>query len=100
MIDIEKWKNRIENELTLSKDLCLNEMRLNFTRNDLIELNVLLGVVSEIRNKAIEEFAERLITNAESFQAEVNGFRADLMTHDYFIEFVDEIAESMKGEKE
>lgn len=54
----------------------------------------------EIRTKAIEEFAERLITNAESFQAEVNGFRADLMTHDYFMEFVDEIAESMKGEKE
>jgi hypothetical protein len=55
---------------------------------------------TEIRTKAIEEFAERLITNAESFQAEVNGFRADLMTHDYFMEFVDEIAESMKGEKE
>lgn len=53
---------------------------------------------TEIRNKAIEEFAERLITNAESFTAEVNGIRADLMTHDYFMEFVDEIAESMKGE--
>jgi hypothetical protein len=51
---------------------------------------------NEIRARAIEEFAERLITNAESFQAEVNGIRADLMTHDYFMEFVDEIAESMR----
>lgn len=51
-------------------------------------------------NNAIEEFAEQLISKVESFTAEVNGFRADLMTLDYFTEFVDEIAESMKGEKE
>lgn len=51
----------------------------------------------EIRNKAIDEFVEKLATNVESFQAEVNGIRADLMTEDYFHEYIWNIAEQMKG---
>lgn len=51
----------------------------------------------EIRAKAIDEFAEKLMTDVESFVGEVNGIRADLLTLDYFCEFVDEIAEQMKG---
>ena len=51
----------------------------------------------EVRNKAIDDFAEELMTNAESFQAEVNGIRVDLMTFDYFTEFIKEIAEQLKG---
>lgn len=46
--------------------------------------------------KAIDEFAEKLMTDVESFVAEVNGIRADLLTIDYFCEFVDEVAEQMK----
>lgn len=53
----------------------------------------------EIRNKAIDEFAEKLCTDVESFTAEVNGMKADLLTLDYFNEFVFEIAEQLKGEK-
>jgi hypothetical protein len=53
---------------------------------------------TKIRNKAIDEFAEKLATNVESFQAEVNGIRADLMTEDYFHEYIWKIAEQMKGE--
>jgi len=51
----------------------------------------------EIRNKAIDEFVEKLSTNVESFQAEVNGIKVDLMTEDYFHEYIWEIAEQMKG---
>ena len=50
------------------------------------------------RNKAIDEFVEKLATNVESFQAEVNGIKANLMTEDYFHEYIWEIAEQMKGE--
>ena len=50
------------------------------------------------RDKAIDEFVERLVTNVESFQAEVNGIRADIMTEDYFHEYVMETAEQMKVE--
>ena len=51
----------------------------------------------EIRNKAIDEFAEKLATDVESFEGMINGIRADLLTLDYFSEFVFEIAEQMKG---
>ncbi len=54
---------------------------------------------TEIRAKAIDEFAERLQDKVESFQTEINGFRADVLTLDYFVEFVDEIAEEMRGEE-
>ena len=53
---------------------------------------------ANVRNKAIDEFVEKLSTNVESFQAEVNGIKADLMTEDYFHEYIWEIAEQMKGE--
>ena len=54
--------------------------------------------IQEIRNQAIDEFAEQMQEKVESFQAEINGIRADLLTLDYFSEFVFEIAEQMKGE--
>lgn len=49
-------------------------------------------------NKAIDDFAEMLNTDVETFKVEVNGVRADLLTLDYFSEFVFEVAEQMKGE--
>lgn len=48
--------------------------------------------------KAIDDFTEKLMTDVESFVAEVNGIRADLLTLDYFCEFVGDTAEQMKGE--
>ena len=53
--------------------------------------------IQEIRANAIDDFAEKLNTDVESFVAEVNGIKADLLTLDYFSEFVFEIAEQMKG---
>jgi hypothetical protein len=54
----------------------------------------------EIRNKAIDEFAER-ICNACSAKStglhSANGFIADIMTLDGVTETVTEIAEQMKG---
>ena len=52
---------------------------------------------AEVRARAIDEFAERLQDKVESFQTEINGFRADVLTLDYFVEFVDEIAEQLKA---
>ena len=52
---------------------------------------------AEVRAKAIDEFTEKLCTDVESFVAEVNGIKADLLTLDYFAEFVFEIAEQLKG---
>ena len=51
---------------------------------------------AEIRAKAIDEFAEKLSTDVESFVATVNGIEADLLTLDYFDEFIFEIAEQLK----
>ena len=53
----------------------------------------------EIRAKAIDEFVEKLNTDVESFVADVDGVRADLLTLDYFSEFVFDVAEQMKGEQ-
>ena len=48
--------------------------------------------------KAIDDFAEKLVTDVESFQADVNGIKADLMTLDYFAEYVWDVAEQMQKE--
>ena len=59
-----------------------------------------IGTVEEfkaLKEKTIDEFAEKLCTDVESFAAEVNGMKADVLTLDYFTEFVFEIAEQMKG---
>ena len=66
--------------------------------NNTVKVNMRsLEEMKEIRAKAIDEFAEKLNTDVESFEAEVNGIRADLLTLDYFSEFVFEIAEQLKG---
>lgn len=53
-------------------------------------------LIAKERAAAIDEFAEQMQEKVESFQAEINGIRADLLTLDYFSEFVFEIAEQMK----
>ena len=50
MVDIEKWQDRIENLLQVQKDFCLEQIRTTFTRNELIELRILLNEMMEIKN--------------------------------------------------
>ena len=58
MVDIKKWQDRIENLLQVQKDLCLEQINTTFTRNELIELRLLLNEMMEI--KTITE-PERLL---------------------------------------
>ena len=51
MVDIKKWQDRIENLLQLQKDLCLEQISTTFTRNELIELRLLLNEMMEINQK-------------------------------------------------
>ena len=50
MVDIKKWQDRIENLLQVQKDLCLEQIITTFTRNELIELRLLLNEMMEIKN--------------------------------------------------
>ena len=50
MVDIKKWQDRIENLLQVQKDLCLEQINTTFTRNELIELRLLLNEMMEIKN--------------------------------------------------
>ena len=50
MVDIKKWQDRIENLLQVQKDLRLELIRTTFTRNELIELRLLLNEMTEIKN--------------------------------------------------
>ena len=49
MVDIKKWQDRIENLLQVQKDLCLEQISTTFTRNELIELRLLLNEMMEIK---------------------------------------------------
>ena len=60
------------------------------------KLKEIRATEQDIRNKAIDEFVEKLANNVESFEGTVNGIRASLMTEDYFHEYVWEMAEQMK----
>ncbi len=57
------------------------------------------GHDKEIRNNTIDEFTEKLSTDVESFVATVNGIEADLLTLDYFDEFIFDVAEQLKEEQ-
>ena len=50
MVDIKKWRDRIENLLQVQKYLCLEQISTTFTRNELIELRLLLNEMMEIKN--------------------------------------------------
>ena len=52
----------------------------------------------EIKTKIIDEMEEKLLTDVESFPAEVNGVNVDLLTLDYFMEFVSKIAKEMRND--
>lgn len=62
-----------------------------------IQYNNCKRLLVEERAKAIDDLTEKLMTDVESFVGEVNGIRADLLTLDYFCEFVGDTAEQMKG---
>lgn len=50
------------------------------------------------RDDAIDEFEEKLLEKVESFKLEIEGvIKTDILTLDYFMEFVSEIAEQLKG---
>lgn len=82
-------------DMTKTMPLSVDDLRL--VNSQRIMLTTLERERKEIKANAIEEFAERLQENVESFQTEINGFKADVLTLDYFVEFVYEIAEQLKG---
>ena len=51
MVDVEKWKDRIENLLQVQKDLCLEQISTTLTRNELIELRLLFNEMIEINSR-------------------------------------------------
>ena len=55
MVDIKKWQDRIENLLQVQKDLCLEQINTTFTRNELIELRLLLNEMMEIKKQTEPE---------------------------------------------
>ena len=52
---IEKWQDRIENELALQKELCLETVRLTLTRRELVELRMILGLAKEQKDIRTKE---------------------------------------------
>lgn len=53
---------------------------------------------SEIRAKAIDEFAEKLLVSAEQSSIRLIGYKADLITLDYLADLVTKLAEQLKEE--
>ena len=48
-------------------------------------------------DKAIDDFAEKLCNEVESFTATVDGIELDFLALDYLIEFVYEISKQLKS---
>lgn len=48
-------------------------------------------------SKAIDDFTEMLCEKVESFTVKVDGVEVDILSLDYLIEFVFEVAEQLKG---
>lgn len=52
---------------------------------------------SKSYNKVIDEFAEKLLNDVDTFKIQIDGMSADVLTLDYFADYVFEVAEQMKG---
>ena len=48
-------------------------------------------------NKAIDDFAEKLCNEVESFTATVDGIELDFVSLDYLIEFAYEVSKQLKS---
>lgn len=46
-IDLEGWRERIDNLLDVQKDLQLPEVRMTFNRKDLIELRLIINSLDD-----------------------------------------------------
>ena len=49
------------------------------------------------RNKAIDDFEEKLCNEVESFNVTVEGIKVDVLSLDYLIEFVYEMSKQLKS---
>ena len=49
------------------------------------------------RNKAIDDFEEKLCNEVESFTVTVEGIKVDVLSLDYLIEFVYEMSKQLKS---
>ena len=50
--------------------------------------------------EAIDDFAEKLCNEVESFTATVDGIELDFLSLDYLIEFVYEVSKQLKSQTE
>ena len=51
MIDIQKWIDRVSNELVLQKECCLETVKMTFTRRELIELQIVFNILIELEKQ-------------------------------------------------
>lgn len=55
---IEKWLDRVQNLLNYQKDLQLEIVQVRFTRNDLIQLRMILEACKELLREKFKEVDE------------------------------------------
>ena len=65
-----------------------------------LECNPEVYVVAIRDNKAIDDFAEKLCNEVESFTATVDGIELDFVSLDYLIEFAYEVSKQLKSKTE
>lgn len=88
-----------EDMITPIKTMTINQI---MERKDdlLVSVDDIKEMAKNERNKAIDDFAEKLCCEVDSITSTVNWIRADILTLDYLIEFVFKVAEQLKSQTE
>lgn len=86
----------MENMITPIKTMTINQI---MERKDdlLVSADDIKELARQERNKAIDDFEEKLCNEVESFTVTVEGIKVDVLSLDYLIEFVYEMSKQLKS---
>ena len=82
--------------ITPIKTMTINQI---MERKDdlLVSADDIKELARQDRNKAIDDFEEKLCNEVESFTVTVEGIKVDVLSLDYLIEFVYEMSKQLKS---
>ena len=82
--------------ITPIKTMTINQI---MERKDdlLVSADDIKELARQERNKAIDDFEEKLCNEVESFTVTVEGIKVDVLSLDYLIEFVYEMSKQLKS---
>lgn len=100
MIDYTAWLDRINNLLTVQKELSLDKINMVLTRREAIELRQMVETLKELENIRLMEDLPQGTEIKSANTKEWHELRNELEEEGYELEFMPGMVIKVKGRKE